>query len=336
MLQFQNIQFLLELLVLIPLAALFVLVIKWKSKVRKALGDQRLIDQLTKNYSHKKYKLKVIAVLCAIALVIIAAANLRKPAKSRGSVANGVDVVIALDVSRSMLSQDEKPTRLDKAKQLIYQLTQQLQGNRMGLVVFAGDAYLQMPLTTDISATKMFVSNASPNLVPVQGTNISNALSVSDASLDIKEKKYKAVILITDGEDHEDKAVETAQQLADHGVVVHTVGVGSAEGVPIMEPGTEEYKKDENGQTVISKLNENLLHQIAAATNGTYHLLTNTADVVNGLSAELNRMEKKTINDFGGYVEYTSYYPAFLIAAILLLTAEALISERKGLKALRA
>jgi len=329
MLDFQNIAFLLGLLALVPLALLFVYVLKWKQKTKKALGDERLVNQLTRNYDHRKYRLKVIAILVAIALLIVAAANLRKPDKAKGSTANGIDVMIALDVSKSMLSQDEKPTRLDKARQLIYQLTQQLQGNRLGLVVFAGQAYLQMPLTPDAAATKMFVSNASPDLVAVQGTNISDALRLSDASLDTKERKYKTVILITDGEDHEDKAVEVAKELADHGTVLHTIGVGSAEGVPITEPGSNDYKRDENGQTVISKLNEALLQQLAATGNGTYHKLDNTTAVADALVKELDAMEKKTIGNEDGYTIYTSFYPLFLGAALVLLIAEVFISERK-------
>lgn len=327
--EFENIEFLLGLFILLPLVLLFFNVLRWKKHVKKRLGDERLISQLTQNYSSKRYGLKVVIILIAIVLGIIAMANLRKPLQAKGSKANGIDVMIALDVSKSMLSQDEKPSRLDKAKQFINQLTDKLENNRVGLIVFGGQAYLQMPLTADAAATKMFVSNASPEMVSVQGTNLSAALQMSDASLDTKEKKYKTVVLITDGEDHEDKAIDVAKELADHGTVLHTIGVGSPEGSTIIEPGTNEYKRDENGQTIISKLNDTLLIQLAKATGGTYHQLKNTATVSDELVAELNGMEKKSISSAGGYLEYQSFYPYFLAISVLLLLAEVFIPERK-------
>ncbi len=327
--EFENIEFLLGLFILIPLVLLFWYVIRWKRSARKKLGDARLVDLLTKDYSAQRYRLKVIIVLIALSLGIVALCNLRRPLQIRGTKANGIDVMIALDVSKSMLSQDEKPSRLDKAKQFINQLTDKLENNRVGLIVFAGQAYLQMPLTADATATKMFVGNASPDFIAVQGTNLSSALQLSDASLDTKEKKYKSVILITDGEDHEDKAIEVAKQLADHGTVLHTIGVGSAEGSPITEPGTNEYKRDENGQTIISKLNEDLLKQLAQTTNGTYHSLDNTGTVSDAVMVELNGMEKKAISSAGGYTEYQSFYPYFLAITVLLLIAEVFISEKK-------
>jgi len=295
MIEFENIEFLSGLFILIPLVLLFFYVIKWKQSAKKKLGDARLVDLLSKDYSPQRYRFKIIIVLFAIGIGIIAMCNLRKPLQIKGSKANGIDVMVALDVSKSMLSQDEKPSRLDKAKQFINQLTDKLENNRVGLIVFAGQAYLQMPLTADATATKMFVGNASPDFIAVQGTNLSAALQLADASLDTKEKKYKTVILITDGEDHEDKAIDVAKELADHGTVLHTIGVGSAEGSPITEPGTNEYKRDENGQTIISKLNEDLLKQLAQTTNGTYHALDNTSTVSDALVTELNGMEKKAI-----------------------------------------
>jgi Ca-activated chloride channel family protein len=330
MIEFENIEYLLGIAILVPLVFLFVYVLKWKQSVKKKFGDARLVDLLIKDYSPKRYRIKVIIVLLALVIGIIALSNLRKPLQVKGSKAKGIDVMIALDVSKSMLSQDEKPTRLDKAKLLINQLTEKLENNRVGLIVFAGQAYLQMPLTADATATKMFVANATPDFIAVQGTNLSAALQLSDASLDTKEKKYKAVVLITDGEDHEDKAIEVAKQLSDHGTVLHTIGVGSAEGSPITEPGTNDYKRDENGQTIISKLNEDLLKQLAKAANGTYHPLNNTIEVSDELVAELNGMEKKAISSTGGYVEYQLFLPYLLAIVVLLLIAEVFITEKKS------
>ena len=329
MLSFQNIEFLYGLTALIPLVGLFIYVLKWKQRSRKLLGNERLVKQLASDYSPNKYIFKVVAILVAIGLLIVSAANLRKPIKEKGTVGSGIDVMIALDVSKSMLAQDEKPTRLDKAKQLIYQLTQQLEDNRIGLVVFAGKAYLQMPLTSDVGATKMFVSNANPSLISWQGTVISEALTLCDNSLDTKEKKYKAAILITDGEDQDSKAVTVAKSLAEKGVVVHTVGVGSESGAPIIEAGTNDYKRDANGETVISKLNTTLLRQIADATGGTYHYLNTTTAVSNDLSQALNSMDKKEFGNLNGYINYDSFYFIFLAMALFLLLIEFFVSERK-------
>ncbi|MBC7652454.1 MAG: VWA domain-containing protein [Deinococcales bacterium] len=327
--QFQYIQFLYGLAILLPLVGLLFYVLKWKQKKKQLLGDKRLVNLLTKNYSHKKYKLKIVAVIVAIGLLIISAANLRKPMAAKGASTKGIDVMIMLDVSKSMLSQDEKPTRLDKAKQLIYQLTNQLAGNKVGLIVFAGEAYLQMPLTADATATRMFVSNATSDIVNLQGTVLSDALNLCKASLDVKEKKYKAAILITDGEDHDENALAATKELAETGVVLHTIGVGSIEGTPIIETGTDNYKRDINGQTIITKLNQDLLQQLSKETGGTYHRLTNTTEVSNQLINTLNSMETKIIGSAGGFVDYKSFYGIFLFVAVIILLVESFISEKK-------
>ena len=329
MLSFQHIEYLYGLLLLVPLSLVFVLVLRWKRKVRKALGDEELVNQLTKQYSPRLYFIKFITVLLALALAIIAAANIRKPSSSGKEKKAGIDIMIALDVSKSMWAEDAKPTRLDKAKQFINLLIDQLGDNRVGLVIFAGRAYLQMPLTSDAVASKIFVSNASPDGVPVQGTEIGEALQLCNNSLDTKEKKYKAVILISDGEDHDPKSEKVLQQLSDEGVVVHTIGVGSADGSPIMEPGATEYKKDATGQTVISKLNELELQTIAQKTGGEYHHLDDATTAVNAVMTDLNGMEKKAIDAGNGEKQYTSFYAFLLLPAVLLLIAEIFIPERK-------
>ncbi len=329
MLSFQHIEYLLGLLLLLPLVLVFVLVLRWKRKVRKALGDEELINRLTKQYSPKLYLIKFIVVLLALVFAVLSAANLRKPATGGKEKKGGVDIMIALDVSKSMWSEDAKPTRLDKAKQFVNLLIDQLGDNRVGLVIFAGRAYLQMPLTTDAVASKIFVANATPEAVPVQGTEIGEALTLCNNSLDTKEKKYKAVILISDGEDHDPKSEKVLQQLSDEGVIVHTIGVGTTSGSPIMEPGSTEYKKDANGQTVISKLNELELQTIAQKTGGEYHHLDDAAATVGAVMQDLDGMEKKAIDMGGGEKQYSSFYAFILLPAVLLLIAEIFIPERK-------
>lgn len=330
MLTFQHPEYLVALIVLVPLTLLFASVLRWKRKVRKTLGDERLINSLTKNYSSRLYKLKFFILITALALGILASANLRKP--SAGKEDNkraGVDVMIALDVSKSMLSEDVKPSRLDKAKQFVNLLIDNLADNRIGLVVFAGRAYLQMPITSDAEAAKIYLSNASPDAVPVQGTVIGDALRLCDRSLDTKEKKHKAVILITDGEDHDPQSEQAVKELFDDGVVVNTVGIGTAEGAPIKEPGTDVYKIDENGQTVISKLNEPELKEIAQKTDGKYFHLDNSLSTASEVTVTINSMEKKAIESGTGAKQYSSFFPFFIAFAVILLVIEIFVPETK-------
>src|SRR3954468_13401891 len=221
MLSFQHTEYLLGLLALIPLVALFIFLIKWKKKVKKQIGDEELVNALTSDYSQKNFNYKFLLVAIALALCIIGAANIRKPAKGSTGNRSGIDVMIALDVSNSMLAQDIKPNRLERAKQVINGIIDKMGNNRLGMVVFAGQAFLQMPLTSDLAAAKLYVSNASPDAVPTQGTVIGDALKLCSTSLDTKEKKFKAIILISDGEDHDEKAEQVLKELQDNGVLVN-------------------------------------------------------------------------------------------------------------------
>jgi Ca-activated chloride channel family protein len=328
MLSFQHTEFLLGLLVLLPLCALFFFVIRWKKKVKKQIGDVELVDALTADYSAKNYNYKFILIAAALSLCIIAAANLRAPAKGNTGIRTGIDVMVALDVSNSMLAQDIKPNRLERAKQVISRIIDKMGNNRMGMIVFAGQAFLQMPLTSDLAAAKLYVSNASTDAVPTQGTVIGDALKMCNTALNTKEKKYKAVILISDGEDHDEKAEEAVKELQDNGVVVYTIGIGSPEGAPIFDAASNDYKKDENGNTVVSKLNEKDLQDIASQTGGQYYLFTNADEVANSAAASIDQMEKKQIGGTGIRV-YSSYFQWFLLAAFVFLLLEIIIPERK-------
>jgi Ca-activated chloride channel family protein len=327
MFSFQNTEFLFGLVLLLPLILLFIFVLRWKKVVKKRLGDEELINRLTGNHSAKNYCYKFFLQIAAIILCIIGAANLRSPKASTSSNRTGIDIMIALDVSNSMLAQDVKPNRLERAKQLLKTLIDKIGDNRLGLVVFAGQAYLQMPLTTDGAAAKMYITNVSPSIVPVQGTEVSAALNICNTSLGTKEKKYKAVILITDGETHDEKSIETATLLEQNGVVVHTIGIGSVEGSPIFDPSTSDFKKDESGNTVVSKLNEQGLKEIAAKTSGSYTYFSNADEVAATVLRELDSMEKKQIGG-NGPRDYNSYFQWFLLLAFILLLLEISIPER--------
>ncbi|HLA58323.1 MAG TPA: VWA domain-containing protein, partial [Puia sp.] len=253
---------------------------------------------------------------------------LRARGKAEDITRQGVDVIIVLDVSKSMLAQDVKPSRLDKARQLLYRLTDRLQNDRMGLILFAGRAYMQMPLTTDHSAAKLYISEAGPDAVPTQGTVFSEALSMANSSFNRNEHKYKAVVLISDGEDHDAEALKVAKQMAEDGVMINTVGIGSVEGSEIIDPETKEPKKDDKGNTVISKLNEQELVSLSDATNGIYIHLDNLEDATITLTQRLDSIEKRALAD-NEFVNFTNYFPWFIGLAGLLLILELFIPERK-------
>lgn len=335
MLRFQHTGYLLALAALPVLAALYFFVLKWKKKTIKKIGDERLVKELISNYAPQKFALKFILVLTAFTAAVFAVANLRSPQGSEKVSRNGIDVMVALDVSKSMLAQDIKPSRLDRAKQVLGKLMDRLNNDRIGIVVFAGKAYLQMPLTGDHGAARMFLSSASPDVVPTQGTVISDALKMCYTSFNAKEKKYKAVILISDGEDHDEEAASLAGKMAAEGVIIHTVGIGSAEGTAIMDPATNDVKKDKDGNTVITRLNQTELKTIAAKGNGIYQLYDNTESVVSNLEAQLNNMDQRTVTE-DSLVNYKSYFQYFLLLALLLLAADIFIGERKKIPPVKA
>ena len=259
----------------------FIGLIRWKRKVKKRIGDERLVNLLISNFSSKIFASKFILLSAALSVGIIAAMNPRKPGASDNVNRKGIDVAIALDVSKSMLATDIAPDRLERAKQFISKLINEMPDDRVALVLFAGKAYLQMPLTLDHNAAQMFVSSVTPDAVPQQGTVIREALKMSAVVFNRTDRKFKAVILISDGEDHDDDAVTTAKTLAGQGVMINTVGIGSPDGAGIIDPATGQAKKDEAGNTVISKLNEDELKQIARATNGIYIIISHKNSLPN-------------------------------------------------------
>ncbi|MFZ4770784.1 MAG: VWA domain-containing protein [Ferruginibacter sp.] len=307
---------------------------KKKNSIRK-IGDPELISQLMGQYNSQSFLQKYLLVTIAMLLLILSLANLRLPSSSEKINRNGIDVMIALDVSKSMLAEDIKPTRLERSKQMLSKLIDRLGNNRIGIVIFAGKAYLQMPLTGDLAAAKMYLSSATTESVPTQGTVIADALKMCFASFNAKEKKYKAVVLISDGEDHDENAVDVAQQMAQEGVIVYTVGIGSPGGAPITDLATGQMKTDGEGNTVISKLNEDELRSVAKKGNGSYQLYTNTEEVVATLTAQLATMDQRTVTE-DSLVNYKSFYQIFLVLAMLFLLIELLMSEIKKSKTIKA
>lgn len=328
MLKWQHIEYLFGLASLPLLGLLLYTLLSWKKKTRTRIGDPALVGQLVKSFSPLRFGIKAGLVLLALTAVLLGAANFQKPGAMQNINRRGVDVMLVLDVSKSMLAQDIKPSRLEKAKQLLIRLTDKLENDRIGLVLFAGRAYLQMPLTTDHGAARMYIQDASPDVVPTQGTVIGEALKMANASFNSKERKYKAIILVSDGEDHDPEALNDAKTLAANGVMINTVGIGSPDGSPIVDPATNTLKKDEQGNTVISKLNEAELQQLADATNGRYIRLDNVDDVLITMTQQLESVEKKSLSD-AEFIDYKSYFQWFLGIGLVLLLAEYFLPERR-------
>ncbi|MEO6313716.1 MAG: VWA domain-containing protein [Chitinophagaceae bacterium] len=326
--RFEHIQFLIGLAAVPLLVLLFLIVIRWKKKMQQKIGDPALVKELVKNYAPRKFALKFVMLVLAFGLLVVSAANLQRPGVTDRVNRKGVDVMVALDVSNSMLAEDIKPNRLERAKQLVTKLMDKMDNDRIGLVLFAGRAYMQMPLTTDHGAAKMYIQNAGPDAVPVQGTVIGEALKISNSGFNSKERKYKAIILISDGEDHDPEALQLAKSLSQTGVMINTVGIGSPEGAPIIDYTTNQIRKDAQGNAIVTKLNEGELQQLAEITHGVYIRLEDTDDAASKIMAQLATIEQTATGD-KSFTDYKSYFQYFLAAALLFLLIETIIPERK-------
>ena len=332
MIHFQYIEYLMALAALPIIVLFYFLVVKWKRNAAKKIGDPELVKEITAQYSSGKFFTKFILFIIAFALCAFAVAGLIKPDGTQKISRKGSDIMIALDVSKSMLAQDIKPNRLERAKQMISKIIDNSPDDKIGLVIFAGRAYLQMPLTLDHAAAKMYLNSASPDDVPTQGTVISQALKMSYAAFNPKEKTYKSVLLISDGEDHDDEAIKVAKQLAEQGIMINTIGIGSVLGAPIMDEETGQYKIDSKGQTVISKLNEQELRDIAVTGQGIFQLYSTTEEVVKNLKNKLGSIGQETTLSDSAYASFKQYFQYFLGAAFILLLLEFFTSEKRKLK----
>ncbi len=313
----------------IPLFFLFFIGnILWKRRAAKRIGDPALVKELYKSYSPKKFFVKFLLICIAFALGCLAIANPRKPDETTAEARKGIDIVVALDVSNSMLADDVKPNRLQAAKRLVSTLIQRMPNDRVGLVLFAGEAYMQMPLTFDHGATELILSSAAPSSFKSQGTVISQALEKADLSFQEESQRFKAVILLTDGETHDANALETAKELTNKGIMINTVGIGSVSGSTIIDTVSGGVKKDLSGNTILSRLNEPLLQQLAATTNGVYVHLADTKGSAEVLLKQLSQIEKKAMGDTSK-MNYTTYYFWLAWPMLLLLMAEIFLPDKK-------
>ena len=331
MLRLENSYFLYGL-ILIPLfIILFFSLMRWKRKALKRFGTMSVINRLIPDFSKERTILKFIFLIIAYVFLIIGLANPQIGSKLVKGERKGIDIMIALDVSNSMLAEDIQPNRLEKAKQAISKLIDKLKNDRIGIIVFAGKAYTQLPITSDYAAAKMFLSTIDPTIVPVQGTAISEAIRLATKSFN-DENHNKAIIIITDGEDHEGQAIEETKQAVDVGISVFTIGMGLPDGSPIpLYNGNKQlgYKKDKNGNTVVTKLNESILQQIASEGNGIYVRANNTSAGLRTIFQKINKIEKKEYEN-RIFSDFESRFQYFIGITIILLIIELLIVERKS------
>ena len=334
MLRFAHIGFLWGLAIIPVLVLLFIAVSRWKKRALASLGDKMVVGAMMPQVSFSRPWLKFILFTVAFAFLLIGAADPQIGSKMEDEKRKGADLMILLDVSNSMLSQDMPPNRLENAKQAIAQLIDNLHNDRIGIIVFAGEAYVQLPITTDYSAAKLFLNTINTNMVPTQGTAIGAAIDLGMKSFDFKDGTGKAMIIITDGENHEDDAVEAAKSAAGQDVMVNVIGMGSANGspIPIYQNGKEVgFHTDSAGHTVISKLNEDMCKEITAAGKGAYVRATNANSGLNIVMDQINKVQRKTY-DSKTFKDFEDRFQFFLGFAFLLLIVEFFISNRKSVR----
>lgn len=330
MFRFENDAYLWALLIIPVLILIYLMMTAWKKKALSEMGEDRLIRQLIPDLSYNKQRVKFILYLAALFFIIIGLANPQLGSKLEKIKRQGVDVMVAVDVSKSMLAEDLQPNRLEVAKRLISKLIDKMGNDRIGLIVFAGNAYLQMPLTVDYAAAKLFLKTVDTDMVPSQGTAVGQAIGLAKENFDREQNKFKALILITDGENHESGALNAAEEAREEGVIIHTLGIGSEEGAPIPTFSRGQrigYKKDKNQNIVSSKLDESSLIEIAEATDGNYFRISGSQGEIPRILNELQNMEKKDFED-RVFTDYEDQFQYFIFLALLLLFLEFFISER--------
>lgn len=301
----------------------------------RKLGDEELVQQLTANVSRKKMRWKVVLIIIVFSIFIFSLANPQIGTRLEEVKRSGIDIFIALDVSKSMLAEDVAPNRIDKAKHQIASFIDQLQGDRVGIIAFAGLAFVQCPLTLDYGAAKLFLNDIEVGDIPQPGTAISEAIKTAMRSFTARELKYKVLVLITDGEDHEEDPVKVATEAAKEGIIIYTIGIGSPQGAPIPEfdqYGRQTgYKKDRNGQIITSKLDVLTLEKIAFETGGKFYISTSGEVELEKILQEISDMEKKELAS-RKFTQFEDRFQIFLFVALILLIIETLLSERRKIK----
>jgi len=306
-----------------------------RKKLLKNIGDEELVNQLVQSVSRRKQIWKTILIVLAFIVLVFALADPQIGTRLEDIKRSGVDIIIALDVSKSMLAEDVAPNRLEKAKHEIATFIDQLEGDRIGLICFAGIAFVQCPLTLDYNAAKLFLDDIDTQIIPQPGTAIASAIQLARKSFVSQEMKYKVLILITDGEDHEGKPVEAAKEATKDGIIIYTIGIGSPEGAPIPEYDAYGnkigYKKDRSGQVITSKLDVLTLEKIAFETGGKYYISSRGESELGKIYGEISQMEKKELSS-RQFTQFEDRFQIFLIMTLIILVIETLLSERRKIK----
>ena len=328
MFRFENPIYLWLLLIIPILIILKIMMWYVQRKKLSRIGNPTLLKELMPDVSRFRPWVKFLLLITALSSLILALARPQFGSKISHEKRNGIEGIIALDISNSMLAQDVQPSRLDKSKLMIENLINSFINDKIGLVVFAGEAYVQLPITSDYVSAKMFLSDITPNLISAQGTDIARAIRVSLSSFTQQKGVGKAIILITDGEDNEGGALEAVKEAKEKGVNVFILGVGDSKGAPI-PLGNGEYLKDNHGQTVMTALNENMCKEIAQAGSGTYIHIDNTSLAQEQLNNELSKLQKGD-SDAVVYSEYNEQFQIVALLSFILLLIEVCLLERKN------
>ncbi len=330
MFRFANIEMLWWLLTIPVFVVVYIIATRRKRRQLIEFGDPELMAQLMPDASKSRPIVKFSLIMVALTLLIIATARPQYGQQEKTVKRQGIEVMVALDISNSMLAEDVVPNRLDRAKQMLSKMIDNMVDDKVGLVVFAGEAFTQLPITCDYVSAKMFLNTISPNLIPTQGTAIGAALQTAITSFGAQDSEVgRAIILITDGENHEDDAVAAAKKAQELGIQVFVVGIGKPEGSPIPKPSTNDYFKDRAGQVVVSRLNEEMCQEIAAAGKGVYVRCDNTNTAMRAVQQELDRIATSEI-ETTVYADYNEQYQSFVLIALLLLVIDFFIMMRQN------
>ena len=311
--------------------AVYLLVVLWKKRAQRSFANNTLLDVLSPSQSIFKGNLKLVLALLVLACMSLALVNPKIGTKLETVKREGVDVVFALDVSTSMLAEDIAPNRLEKSKQLVRQIINTLAGDRIGIIGYAGSAFPQVPITTDFSSARLFLSGMNTNMVSSQGTAMTQAIEMAETYYNDIEQKNRVLFLISDGEDHQGDYASIAAQATKKGIKIYTIGVGTPAGarIPIKRGGlVQSYKRDKDNQVVITKLNKETLQEIAQAANGEYLDGSNTKELVEQVQNILSGMDKKEF-DAKQFSDFKDQFQWFLAGALLFLLLDVLLLERK-------
>lgn len=321
----------LYLLILIPLIlGFYIYTIYRKKKAVKEFGDPVLMETLMPDASLTRLRVKMGIMLVVIALFAVLLARPQFGSKLETVKREGIELIIAMDISNSMLARDIQPSRLEKAKRLVAQLVDKMENDKIGIIVFAGDAYTQLPITSDYISAKMFLETISPSLISKQGTSIGAAINLANNSFTPREGVGKAIVIITDGENHEGGAEEAAKKASENGIQVNILGIGSPEGAPIpSEDADNQYRKDREGNIVITRLNEQMCQELARIGNGMYARVDNTNAAQKALENEIDKLAKADI-ETKVYTAFNEQFQAVAWLLLFFLVLEILILERKN------